>query len=129
MTFAHNNPHLWVQYTFRPFWFCSVASNDLEKWCTHQTTFNTIHCKNYLQKIVLRLRLLFYFNGPKNTTIISNYFYSVFKQLFLILPNCMVPWGISYIHTNITSVPTSVKSNLLKKERKQGRKEGRKKEK
>ena len=39
MIFPHNNPHLWVQTAFMPLWLYSVASNDLEKWCKHQTTF------------------------------------------------------------------------------------------
>ena len=39
MIFTHNNPHLWVQTTFMSLWFYSVASNHLEKWCTHWTTF------------------------------------------------------------------------------------------
>ena len=39
MKSAHNNPHLLVQTTVMSLWFYSVASNNLEKWCAHQTTF------------------------------------------------------------------------------------------
>ena len=39
MIFKHNNLYMWVQTTFVSLWLYSVASNQLEKWCTHQTTY------------------------------------------------------------------------------------------